>query len=78
MKATVNDIVKTLMDVKSDFSKRVIPQNTFGTVVERYEDPESYAVDLAIPDETLVGGFRYENVILFPDQFVVVDAFPAN
>jgi hypothetical protein len=34
---------------------------------------EGYAVDLAIEDDTLVGGYDFENVILKPDQFVVVD-----
>lgn len=44
-----------------------------GTIVECYENPEVYAMDLAIPNERLVGGFEYENVILSPKQFVVVD-----
>jgi len=61
-----------LHEVKGDFSKLTIAKGTIGTVVECYEDPEGYAVDLAIPDETLVGGFSYENVILRPDQFEVV------
>ena len=72
MKATVNDQVKILVDVRSEFSNRIIPRGTIGTVVECYEDPEGYAVDLGIPDESLVGGFSYENVILMPDRFEVV------
>jgi hypothetical protein len=40
--------------------------------VECYNEPqEGYAVDLAIPDPSLIGGFDYENVILYPEQFVV-------
>jgi hypothetical protein len=41
--------------------------------VECYENPEVYAVDLAIPNKRLVGGFEYENAILSPDQFAVVN-----
>lgn len=50
----------------------MIPTGTRGTVMERYEQPkEGYSVDLAIADDTLVGGFRYENVVLLPEQFIV-------
>jgi hypothetical protein len=49
-----------------------------GTVVECYENPEGYAVDIAIPDERLVGGFFYTNVILSPDQFEVASTEMAN
>jgi hypothetical protein len=43
-------------------------------VVEGYDTPlEGYAVDLAIEDDTLVGGYDHENVILYPEQFDVVD-----
>ena len=42
-------------------------------IVEAYDSPtEGYAVDLAIPDDELAGGYAYENVVLFPDQFEVV------
>lgn len=71
-KASVRDIVELVADVPSDFSDGMIAKGTRGTVVERYEQPkEGYSVDLAIPDETLVGGFRYENVVLLPEQFIV-------
>lgn len=76
MKAVVNDEVKILMDVPSEFRNRIIPQGTFGVVVECYKDPEGYAVDLAIPDERLVGGYSYDNVYLTPDQFEVINAAP--
>ncbi len=74
MKAQVYDEIETLMDVQSEFRNRIIPKGTHGTVVERYEYPrEGYAVDLALPDDTqLDTGFDFENVVLFPDQFVVV------
>jgi hypothetical protein len=58
--------------VTSDFSDRNIPKETIGTVVECYDNPEGYAVDLAIPDDTNIGEFAYENVILTPVQFRVV------
>jgi hypothetical protein len=71
-KTSVDDIVELVVDVASDFSDGMIPKGTHGTVVERYEQPkEGYSVDLAIPDETMVGGFRHENVALLPEQFIV-------
>lgn len=74
MKAKIYDEIKTLVDIPVDFGNRVIPKGTLGTIIECYEQPqEGYAVDLAIPDERWVGGFDYENVILFPEQFVVVN-----
>jgi hypothetical protein len=73
MKATPNDRIRTVVDVTADFSDRVIPAGTEGVIVEAYETPsEGYAVDLAIEDATLVGGYDFENVILKPDQFDVV------
>lgn len=73
MKASVYSSIRTLVDVQSEFSDTTILTGTSGTVVECYVNPESYAVDLRIPDDTLVGGASYENVILFPEQFEVVD-----
>lgn len=73
MKVKTNDLIKTVVDIQSDFSNRIVPLGTIGTVIERFDNPEGYAVDLAIPDESLVGGFSYENVILFPYQFIVID-----
>ena len=71
-KASVDDIVELVVDVPSDFSDALIPKGTRGTVVERYGQPkEGYSIDLAIPDDALVGGFRYENVVLLPEQFAV-------
>ncbi len=86
MKVSVYDQIETLVDVQADFStyetsdndNRVIPKGTLGTVVECYENPEGYAVDIAIPDERLVGGFFYTNVILSPDKFEVVSTATAN
>lgn len=78
-KASVDDIVELVVNVASDFSDSMIPKGTRGTVVERYELPkEGYSIDLAIVDDTLVGGFRYENVVLLPEQFVVERSVPAG
>ena len=67
---TVNDRVRTVVEVESEFSDRKIPAGAIGTIVECYAQPEeAYAVDLAVPDESLVGGYRYENVVLRPRQF---------
>jgi AbrB-like transcriptional regulator len=72
VKPQIYDEVKTSVSAQADFSERDIPKGTIGTIVECYEDPEGYAVDLAIPDQKLVGGFDYENVILKPKQFEVI------
>ena len=75
MKASSNDRIRTVVDVTADFSDRVIPAGTEGVIVEAYETPrEGYAVDLGIEDDTLVGGYDFENVVLGPEQFVVLDA----
>lgn len=86
MKVSLYDQIKTLVDVQADLfphetsgkENRVIPKGTLGTIVECYENPEGYAVDIAIPDERLVGGFFYTNVILSPDQFKIVSTATAN
>jgi hypothetical protein len=86
VKVSQYDQIKTLVDVQADFSTHetsdednsAIPKGTLGTVVECYENPEGYAVDIAIPDERLVGGFFYTNVILSPDQFEVVSTVTAS
>jgi hypothetical protein len=74
MKASPNDRVRTLVDVTADFYDRVIPAGTGGVIVEAYDTPrEGYAVDLEIEDDTLVGGYDFENVVLGPEQFEVVE-----
>lgn len=74
MKAKLYDIIQTLVNINADFDHRdrIIPKGTEGSIVECYENPELYAVDLAIPNDKLVGGFEYENVILNPTQFTTV------
>jgi AbrB-like transcriptional regulator len=74
VKPQIYDEVKTSVSVQADFSERHIPKGTVGTIVECYENPEGYAVDLAIPDQKLVGDFDYENVILEPNQFEVISS----
>jgi len=69
---SIYSIIQSLTDIESDFSDRIIPAGTTGTIVECYENPEAYAADLAIPDKTAAGGFVYENVMLKPDRFVVI------
>ena len=86
MKVSLYDQIKILVDVKADFfthemsdeDNSAIPKGTLGTVVECYENPEGYAVDIAIPYERLVGGFFYTNVILSADQFEVVSTVTAS
>ncbi|MBN3872103.1 MULTISPECIES: hypothetical protein [unclassified Nostoc] len=73
MKAKVYDQIKTLVEVQPDFADQMIAKNTLGTIVECYENPEGYAVDIAIPNQKLVGNYEYVNVILTSDQFVLVN-----
>ena len=72
------DAVRTVVDVQSDFEDRVIPAGTYGVIVERYTEPEGYAVDLGIPSPEYVGGYDFDNVILRPGQFIFVDQFPKS
>lgn len=73
MKARIYDCVILTVDVPSEFSDAIIPRGTSGAVVEAYDQPtEGYAVDVNIPDDTSSAGFRYDNVILYPDQFDIV------
>ena len=80
MKANVWDQVRLSVDVPGEMSDlEVIPAGTLGAVIEAYESPcEGYAVDVAIPDLTLVGGYRYDNLLLTPDQFIVVMRYVEN
>ncbi len=80
MKAGVWDQVRLLVDVPGRASDReVIPAGTLGAVVEAYASPrEGYAVDVAVPDETSLTGYDYDNVLLTPDQFVVVMRYVEN
>jgi RNA-splicing ligase RtcB len=66
--------IETIEEIQSEFTDRSIAPGTVGAIVECYQNPECYAVDLAIPDASLAGGFAYENVVLFPVQFQVVSA----
>lgn len=71
MKAQLYDEIVTLVAFQND-DGILIPRGTRGTVVEVYRQPlEGYAVDLALPDNSLVGGHSYENVILYPHQFAL-------
>ncbi|MEH2161950.1 MAG: hypothetical protein V7K38_13115 [Nostoc sp.] len=73
MKAKLYDQIKTLVEVQPDFADQMIPKNNLGTIVECYENPEGYAVDIAIPNQKLIGSYEYVNVILTSDQFVLVN-----
>ncbi|GAP97376.1 hypothetical protein [Leptolyngbya sp. NIES-2104] len=73
MKVKLYDQIQTLVDVSSDFNDRPIPSGTIGTIVECYTHPEEgYAVDLRIANPALIGEATYENVILQPEQFIVI------
>jgi len=75
MKAKLYDEIELIVDVKSGFDDTIIKKGTKGVIIECYAEPiEGYAVDLSIPNEAFVGGYEYENVILFPHQFVLSSA----
>lgn len=78
MKAKIYDQIQTLIEIPDEYSDFLIPKGTVGGIVECYEDPEVYAVDLAIPNEKFVGGFAYINIILEPEQFEVIIHLPAE
>jgi|UPI00037C52F8 hypothetical protein len=73
MKAAIDDLVELVEDAESDFSEDIIPLGTGGVVVECYSDPEGYAVEVAIPDASLVGSHCYDLVQLTPEQFKVLE-----
>jgi hypothetical protein len=70
MKPQIYDEIKTSVDVYNHQIK--IPQGTLGAIIECYDNPEGYAVDLAIPDQKMVTGFSYHHLILTPEQFTVI------
>lgn len=73
MKAKLYDEIITLVDIETNSVRNIIPKGTKGSIVECYKNPEGYAVDLAIPDDSLVTGYDYQNVILYPQQFKVIN-----
>lgn len=72
MKAKLYDRVRTLVDMPGFISKRVVPKGTEGTIVEIFEKPEEYAVDVDIPDEKEPTGYAFDNLPLTPEQFEVI------
>jgi hypothetical protein len=74
--ADVTNAVRTLVELSADFSDRRIPPGSYGRIVEKYDNPEGYAVDLVVSRPELVGGYSFENVILAPSQFEVVPTIP--
>jgi len=74
LKANIHDRIRTLVDVQEGFRRnRLIRAGSEGCVVEAYSQPEEgYAVDLEVPDDRLVGGLSYANVVLKPEQFEIV------
>lgn len=74
MKAKINDSIQILVDIWAEFSDQIIVKGTIGAIVECYENPEGYSVDLSIPNPEIIGGFTYENVILYPEQFMVISS----
>src|ERR1700736_782177 len=39
---------------------------------------EGYAADPGIPSRELIGGYQFDNVVLRPEEFIVVDEFPSS
>jgi hypothetical protein len=83
MKAKIDAQIQTLVELQAEFSgklclaerQRIIPAGEIGTVIECYTSPEEgYAVDIALPNQVLVGEASYENIILYPDQFRVISS----
>lgn len=72
-KAGEGSTVRLLEDVSSEIWDCLIPKGTEGVVVGYDDNPEGYAVDVAIPNDQLVGSFEYYYIILFPAQFEVLE-----
>lgn len=73
MKASLYDTVRLLVEVPSEYRTVVLPRGSEGTIVETFSTPhEAYAVDFRVPDHRLVGDYRFENVMVTPEQFDVV------
>src|SRR5437016_3415105 len=73
MKAKLFDTIRLLIPVDGELTTLMFPAGTEGVIVEIFTDPrEGYAVDFSIPNETVVGGFTYDNMILAPEQFELV------
>ncbi len=72
--AEVLDTIKTLVEIPGEHLQRSIPAGTEGVVVDKYSYPEGHAVDIALPSDEFVGGHVYDNVILYPGHFVVVES----
>lgn len=79
MKAKEYDGVRLLAELQGDFGEHV-PQGTEGAVIEVFTNPEGYMIDVAIPDDSKDGGYRYDCVTVHPDQFDVISVYapPAN
>ena len=75
MKAKVYDWVKTLMEVPGSITKGMIPAGTEGTIVEAYDNPEEYDVDVNVPDENTSSGYEFDNITLLPDQFAILEEY---
>jgi hypothetical protein len=74
--AEVSNAVRTLVELQAEDSDGTIPLGSYGRIIEKYDTPEGYAVDLVVSRPELVGGYSFENVILTPDQFEVVPTIP--
>ena len=71
MKAKLNDEISLLVALEGNYEK-LLPVGTRGVVLECYEKPEGYIVDLWIPDATQIGGNRYDCITVLPEQIEVV------
>jgi hypothetical protein len=72
MKAMTDSTIRTIVEIQGEHLIQVIPVGTEGTTIENYENPEAYAVDIALPDPENDDEFLYDNLYLYPKQFEVV------
>jgi hypothetical protein len=76
--AEVDNAIRTLVEIPADFSDRRIPAGAYGTIIEKYDEPEGYIVDVVVARPDVVGGYSFENVVLTPDKFEVVSQIPES
>jgi hypothetical protein len=72
MQAMTDSTIKTIVEIQGEHLSQVIPVGTEGTIIECYENPEAYAVDIELPDPENDDEFLYDNLYLCPKQFEVI------
>ena len=71
-KCKVGSLVVLNQDIEDEEHTLLIPTGTEGVVIEVYENPEVYYVDIKIPNKQLVGDYEFHNIVIEPKHFDVL------